>query len=318
MTSRSIHAAEKTERPPWRRRFWTAFQKYKFFYLLLFPVLLWYAIFCYGPMYGIVTAFQNYSMTKGIMGSPFVGLEHFQKLFQDNLFWRAFRNTVILALYRILIEFPIPILLSLLVNELRRAWMRKVAQTITYLPHFLSWVIIASIIITFINPDTGFIAAIARNFSLSLPPNLITQGSFRWILVITNIWKEAGWGMIIYLASMAGVDSTLYEAAYADGASRFRRAWHVTLPALSNVIAIQMILLVGNVMRTGFDQVFNLSNKLVMATGDVIDFYVYRTVTQDYKLSYGAAMGLFNSVVCMALLLLANYTAKKLNGESIY
>ena len=285
---------------------------------MLLPVLAWYIIFCYGPMYGVITAFQDYSMSRGVFRSPFVGLEHFRTLFSDTLFWRAFRNSVILAVYRILFEFPIPIILSILINELRSPLVRKFTQTLLYLPHFLSWVIVASIIVTFFNPDTGLLAAFARLFGSEMPPNLITAKSFRGILIITNIWKEAGWGMIIYLASMSSIDAALYEAAYVDGANRFQRTWHITLPALRSVIAIQMILLAGSVLRSGFDQVFNLSNPLVMETGDIIDTYVYRVVTKNGEFSYASAIGLFNSVICTAMLLLANTLSKKLSDESIY
>lgn len=297
---------------------WRAIKKYKYFYLMLLPVVIWYLIFCYGPMYGVLTAFQNYSMSRGVWRSPFVGLEHFRELFADTLFWRAFRNSVIIAIYRVIFEFPVPIILAILINELRSSFMRKLTQTLLYLPHFLSWVIVASIIITFFNPDTGLLSAVARLFGSEMPPNLITADTFRGILIITNIWKEAGWGMIIYLASMSSVDANLYEAAYVDGANRFQRTWHITLPALRSVIAIQMILMAGSVLRSGFDQVFNLSNPLVMETGDIIDTYVYRTVTKNNEFSYASAIGLFNSVICTAMLLLANTLSKKLSDESIY
>ena len=293
-------------------------KKYKYFYLMLLPVVAWYVIFCYGPMYGVVTAFQNYSMSRGVFRSPVVGLQHFRTLFDDYLFWRAFRNSVIIAAYRVIFEFPVPIILSILVNELRSSMMRKLTQTLLYLPHFLSWIIVASIIVTFFNPDMGLISAFAKLFGTEMPPNLITANTFRGILIITNIWKEAGWGMIIYLASMSSVDANLYEAAYVDGANRFQRTWHITLPALRSVIAIQMILMAGSVLRSGFDQVFNLSNPLVMETGDIIDTYVYRVVTKNGQFSYASAIGLFNSLICTCMLLLANALSRKLSDESIY
>ncbi len=257
-------------------------------------------------------------MSAGVFESPFVGMKHFNTLWGDSLFWRAFRNSVIIAFYRLIFEFPIPIILAVMINELRRSWTRKLAQTVLYLPHFLSWVIVASIIVTFVNPDTGLIAAVAKAFGSEMPPNIITASSFRGLLIVTNIWKEAGWGMIIYLASMSSVDANLYEAAYVDGANRFQRIWHVTLPALKGVIAIQMILMAGSVLRSGFDQVFNLSNPLVMETGDIIDTYVYRTVMKNYQLSYASAIGLFNSLICTVLLLLSNFLSKRLTSQSIY
>jgi putative aldouronate transport system permease protein len=295
-----------------------AIAKHKYFYIMLAPVLAWYLIFCYGPMYGVLTAFQNYSMTRGVFGSDWVGLAHFRELLADSLFWRSFRNSIVISLYRIVLEFPIPIILSVLMNELRWRWARKTAQTVLYLPHFLSWVIVASVAITFVNPDMGLIAAVGKAFSLDLPPNVITNGTFRGLLIFTNAWKEAGWGMIIYLAAMSGVDSSLYEAAYADGANRLQRVWHITMPAIRSVIAIQMILTVGSLLRAGFDQVFNLQNPLVLESGDIIDFYVYRVVTKNGDFSYASALGLFNSIICSILLFSANSLSKLFDMESIY
>ena len=183
-------AGRPTEKPRSKSRsavLWRTIKSYKYFYLMLLPVLAWYIIFCYGPMYGVITAFQDYSMSRGVFRSPFVGLQHFRTLFDDTLFWRAFRNSAILAVYRIIFEFPIPIILSILIHELRSPLVRKFTQTLLYLPHFLSWVIVASIIVTFVNPDTGLLAAFARLFGSEMPPNLITAKTFRGLLVITNI-----------------------------------------------------------------------------------------------------------------------------------
>lgn len=292
--------------------------RYKFFYIMLIPVIIWYVIFCYVPMYGIVTAFQDYVMHKGVFNSPFVGLKHFYELFEDALFLQAFKNSLIIAAYRMIFEFPVPIILAILLNEVRQSWLSKTIQTIVYLPHFLSWVIVASIMLTIFNPDQGLIAALMELIGGKLSDNLITAHTFRGILIVTNIWKEAGWGMIIYIASIAGIDVNLYEAALVDGANRFQRMWHITLPGIKSVIIVMLILTIGNILRTGFDQVFNLSNPLVMETGDIIDTYVYRTVMKDYKLSYAAAIGLFNSVICSALLLFTNWLAKVFNQEGIY
>lgn len=292
--------------------------KYKFFYIMLTPVIIWYVIFCYVPMYGIITAFQDYAMHRGILNSTFVGLKHFYELFNDDLFWQAFQNSLIIAGYRIIFEFPIPIILAILINEVRRSWLNKTIQTIVYLPHFLSWVIVASIILTIFNPDQGLISAVMKLFGGKLSDNLITARTFRGVLIVTNIWKEAGWGMIIYIASISGIDVSLYEAALVDGAGRFQRMWHITLPGIRSVIIIMLILASGSIIQTGFDQVFNLSNPLVMETGDIIGTYVFRTVMKDYKLSYAAAIGLFNSVICTVLLTLTNWFAKVFNQESIY
>lgn len=296
---------------------WKHVKDHKYFYIMLLPVLAWYIIFCYLPMYGIVTAFQDYSMYKGTFHSPFVGLEHFRTLMEDSFFWRAFRNSVIIAVYRLVFEFPIPIILAIMINELRQSWLRKTIQTIVYLPNFLSWIIVASIVFTILNPDIGVIAEFMKQMGIE-KRNLVTPDNFRGLLIITDIWKTAGWGTIIFLASMSGIDLNLYEAAYVDGADRFHRIWHITLPAIRNVIAIVLILMVGSVLRTGFDQVFNMGSPMVMETGDIIDTYVTRTVMRDYKLSYAAAIGLFNSVICAILLFSSNFAARKLNQDSIY
>jgi putative aldouronate transport system permease protein len=293
-------------------------KRYKFFYIMLVPVIIWYIIFCYVPMYGVITSFQDYAMHKGVLNSPFVGLKHFYELFEDDLFWRAFKNSLIIAGYRMIFEFPVPIILAILINEIRHSWLNKTIQTIVYLPHFLSWVIVASIMLTIFNPDQGLVAALMKSFGGRLSDNLITARTFRGILIVTNIWKEAGWGMIIYIASIAGIDVNIYEAALVDGANRFQRMWHITLPGIRSVIIVMLILTTGSIIQTGFDQVFNLSNPLVMETGDIIDTYVYRTVMKDYRLSYAAAIGLFNSVICATLLFFTNWLARAFNQEGIY
>lgn len=304
---------------PKRSIIFKAIIKHKYFYLMLLPVLIWYIVFCYVPMYGVLSAFQDYEMHKGILQSPFVGLRHFDELIHDDLFWRAFRNSVIIAIYRIVFEFPIPIILAILINEIRHVWLSKTIQTIVYLPHFISWVIVASIIITIFNPDQGLVSAIMNALGGGdMNVNIITAKSFKAVLIGTNIWKEAGWSMIIFIASIAGIDVYLYEASYVDGANRFQRMWYITLPGIRSVVSIMLILTIGSVIKTGFDQVFNLQNPLVMETGDIIDTYVYRTVMKDFRLSYAAALGLFNSIICTALLLSSNFAAKKMKMDSIY
>ncbi len=292
--------------------------RYKYFYLMLLPVVAWYVVFCYAPMYGVVTAFQDYVMHKGIRGSAWVGLKHFMALRKDIFFWRAFRNSVIIALMRMVVEFPVPILLALLLNELRAKWFKSVMQTVMYLPHFLSWIICASVIQTIFNADNGlFTLAMHHLFGAPLQ-NYVVPSTFRWFLVFTNIWKEAGWSMIIFIAAMAGIDPTLYEAAVVDGASRLQRCLHVTLPGIGSTIVIVLILNIGSMLNTGFDQVFNMQNPLTLETGDIIDTYVTRTVMKDAKFSYASAIGLFNSVINTILLLLANKGAHLMGQPGIY
>lgn len=294
------------------------FRKHKYLYFMIIPVIIWYIIFCYLPMYGVVTAFQNYSMNKGNWGSPFVGFKHFQELFADEFFWRAFANTVIIAIYRLATAFPIPIILAVLINEIRSRSYKTILQSMIYLPHFISWVIVASILITIFNPDSGLITAVYFLFGKEVPMILGSPSAFRHILIWSDIWKEAGWGTIIYTAAMASISPTLYEAAIVDGVGRWRQIWHITLPSIRNIIVIMLILIVGQILNWGFDQVYNLYNPIVYSTGDIIDTYIFRTALSDSKFSYAAAAGLFKSVICVILLLTANKIAAMMNEEGIY
>ena len=293
-------------------------KRFKHFYIMLLPVIIWYILFCYAPMYGVVTAFQDYAMHKGILGSPWVGMKHFQALGGDVFFWRAFKNTLIIALMRLVFEFPIPVILALMVNELKSKWFKQSVQTVLYLPHFLSWIICASIFVNIINADEGlFPILMNRIFGLPMQ-NYVTGRTFRWVLVITNLWKEVGWNMIIFIASMSSIDPMLYEAAVVDGAKRIQLVLHITLPGIANVVVVVLILMIGSILNTGFDQVFNLQNPLVMETGDIIGTYVLRTATEDAKFSYASAVGLFNSVISTVLLLFANRFARAMGQSGIY
>ena len=301
-----------------KQLFRSAVFRYRHLYLMLFPVLLWYLIFCYGPMYGLVTAFQDYNMNRGVLGSSFAGLRHFQTLAGDKYFWRAFGNTLIIAFYRILFVFPVGVILALLLNELPGKRFRRAVQTGIYLPHFISWVIAASIIIAILSPDTGLVDGIFKTLNRK-PPILLTKPSaFRTILILSEIWKEAGWNTIIYVATISGIEQTQYEAAYVDGAGRWKQMWYITLPGLLSTILIMLILTVGQVMSTGFDQVYNLYNARVYATGDIIDTYIFRTVLSDNKLSYASAAGLFKSVAGTCLLLSSNFLSQRLTDNGLF
>lgn len=309
--------ARKRDGKP-RRALRTSLVKYRYLYYLLIPVLAWYVIFCYFPMYGIVTAFQDYSMNKGTFLSPYVGFKHFEALFADVDFWRSFRNTVIIAAYRMVIEFPVPIAMALLLNEVRHKTYKKVVQTVVYLPHFLSWVIVASIMLTVFSPEKGLIAAVCKSFGKAAPDILSQPQTFRSMLIGTDLWKETGWNTIIYIAAIAGVDVCQYESALLDGANRFQRAWHITLPGIMSVVVIMLILNAGTILNSGFDQVFNLYNPITYETGDILDTFVFRSALKDNKLSYAAAAGLFKSVICVAILLGSNKLAGALQQEGIY
>lgn len=293
-------------------------RKYKYLYIMLIPCIIWYLIFCYAPMYGVVTAFQDYNMNKGVSGSAFVGLKHFETMRGDKYFWRSFGNTIVLAVYRLVIEFPVPVVLALFLNEIGGKWFKKTIQTAIYLPHFLSWVVAASVVTALLAPGTGLLAAIFDMLNLDLPVLLTNPKAFRPILVLSNIWKEAGWNTIIYVATISGIDQGLYEAAEVDGASRWQKMWHITLPGIRSVVVVMLILSVGQILNAGFDQIYNLYNARVYETGDIIDTYIFRTALGDNKLSYASAVGLLKSVLGMALLLLSNAAANKINDEGIF
>ncbi|MBD0378709.1 ABC transporter permease [Paenibacillus sedimenti] len=289
--------------------------RYKYFYFMLLPVLIWYLIFCYIPMYGITMAFQDFSMSKGFFNSPFVGLKHFKELFSDEDFWRAFWNTVIIAVYRLLTQFPIPIMIALLLNEVRHIKFRKSVQTIIYLPHFISWVIVASIFITFFSPETGIVAAIFKEQATDM---LTNPELFRPVLILTDLWKEAGFATVIYVAAMASINTEHYEAAVMDGAGRWSLVWNVTIPGIRNVIFIMFILIIGKVLTWGFDQVYNFYNPMVYSTGDILDTYIFRTALGDNKFSYAAAAGMLKSVICAVLLIVSNRIVKAFGQEGVY
>ncbi|MCM0649352.1 ABC transporter permease subunit [Clostridium swellfunianum] len=294
---------------------WKNILNYKYLYIMLIPVLVWYLIFCYVPMYGIIMAFQDFTMSKGFFNSPFVGLKHFVELFSDADFWRAFWNTVIIAIYRLLTQFPIPIVIALLLNEVRHSKFRKSVQTVIYLPHFISWVIVASIFVTFFSPESGILAALFAGHASDL---MTKPEIFRPILILTDLWKEAGFSTVIYVAAMASISTEHYEAAVMDGAGRWSLLWNVTLPGIRSVILIMFILTIGRVLTWGFDQVYNFYNPMVYSTGDILDTYIFRTALGDGKFSYAAAAGLLKSVICTFLLVTSNRVVKAFGEESVY
>nr|WP_245583124.1 ABC transporter permease subunit [Paenibacillus daejeonensis] len=287
-------------------------------YLLLLPGLLLILLFRYAPMYGIVIAFQEYNIFKGIMGSEWVGFAQFARLFRSPDFYEIMRNTVLISLYKLAASFSLPIILSLLLNELKHLVFKRVTQSVIYLPHFVSWVIFSGILISFLNPIDGLFNAILANFGSTPIDFLGSSAYFRSILVISDIYKEVGWGTIIYLAAIAGVNADLYEAARIDGANKGRQMWHVTLPAIRPVIIILVILSLANILEAGFQQVFLLYSPLVYDVGDIIDTYVYRVGIQEANYSYATAAGLFKSVVAMTLIITVNKLVKMSGQDGLW
>ncbi|WP_301628378.1 ABC transporter permease [Paenibacillus apis] len=285
---------------------------------MLIPILVWYGIFHYGPMYGVQLAFKEFSPVKGIWGSDWVGLEHFRFLFyQSPDFARIFRNTILISLYNIVFGFPAPVILALMLNELRSKLFKRLAQSITYIPHFFSWVVLSGIIIVMLSPSEGPVNYIIKLFGGESIYFLTDTSYFRPTLVLTSIWKEIGWGTIIYLAALSGIDPTLYEAATIDGANRWKRIWHITIPSILPVVSIMFILSLGGILNAGFDQIFNLYSPAVYEVADVIDTYVYRAGIQQSQFGLTTAVGLFKNVIGITLVLGTNYVMKRMGQEGV-
>lgn len=293
-------------------------KKDKYLYILALPGLIYFLIFKYLPMWGIVISFQDYSPFLGLSDSPWVGLEHFKRLFSNPDFWIIFRNTLAISLLSLVLSFPLPIIFAILLNELRHIVYKRTIQSIIYLPHFLSWVIIASLTFLMFSRSEGIINQLLEFFGFAKFDFLTNPNVFWLLLTSQSIWKDAGWGTIIFLAAIAGVNSELYEAAKIDGANRFKQMWHVTLPAIRNVIIILLILRMGDIMEVGFEQVFLMYNGAVSNVAEVFDTYVYRVGIQQGQFSYSTAIGLFKSIVGLVLVVIANRMAKKFGEEGIY
>ncbi|OMC67653.1 polysaccharide ABC transporter ATP-binding protein [Paenibacillus sp. FSL H7-0326] len=301
-----------------RVKIWLRLKQDKYLYLLGLPGFIALIVFKFFPMYGILISFQDYSPFLGFMKSEWVGLEHFERLFSDPDFPVLLRNTLAINLMGLIFFFPIPIILALMLNEVKREVFKRTIQSIVYLPHFLSWVIIASLTFTFFATGEGLINKMLVQLGFS-PMDWLTNPNYFWAMLTgQSIWKEAGWGTILFLAAIAGVDPQLYEAARMDGASRFRQMWHITLPAIRNVIIILLILRMGNMMDVGLEQVFLMQNSLVSEVSDVFDTYVYRVGIQQSEFSYSTAVGLFKSVVGLILILGSNWLAKKFGNEGFF
>ncbi|MFE5320771.1 ABC transporter permease [Paenibacillus sp. NPDC056579] len=290
----------------------------KYLYLLALPGIIFFILFKYVPMWGVLIAFQNYSPYQGFLQSEWVGLEHFLRFFTNDDFFKLFRNTLGINALSLILFFPLPILLSILLNELRHELFKKTVQTIVYLPHFFSWVIIVGITFLLLSHSEGIINKMLQAGGFKQLDFLTTPNYFWLLLTLQNIWKDAGWGTIIFLAAIAGIDPLLYEAAKMDGANRFRQIWHITLPSIRNVIVILLILRIGHIMDVGFEQVFLMMNGAVSDVADVFDTYVYRVGIKQGQFSYSTAIGLFKSVVGLILVIGANKFAKKMGEEGVY
>lgn len=295
------------------RQYWPA-------YVLLLPVVLWYAIFCYAPMGGLVIAFKKYSVIKGIWNSPWVGMKNFERLFGSAAFMQSIRNTLVFSGLNFVFGFPLPIIFAILLNELPGIHYKKIVQTVSYLPHFISWSVAGGLVYMLLSPSTGAISALVRALG-GTPQNYIgISRYFRPIVVVSDIWKSLGWSAIIYIAAISSVDEQLYEAALIDGAGRFARIWYVTLPGIRGIISIQLILTVGKILNANFGQIFVLISDLTLDVGETIDYYVYRVgLGSTSNMSLATASGMFKSVIGLLLIVMTNYASRKLtDGEGIW
>lgn len=291
----------------------------RYLYILLIPAMASLLLFDYVPLYGIQIAFKKYMVSLGITGSPWNNFANFTRIFNDPYFWTVTKNTIIISFGKIITGFPIPIILSLLFNELRGTKFKRITQSVLYLPNFISWIVIASLIYNALSINVGIYGKVFQDLFHTTPPMILgNPNTFRAELYISSIWKGAGWGMIIYLAAISGIDTQLYEAAEIDGAGRWRRMWYITLPSLSFAIVLNLIMAVGGIMNANFDQIFNLYSPTVYNVGDVIDTYVYRLGISNGRYDLSTAINLFKSVVNALLLISADRVAKWIGHEGFF
>lgn len=292
--------------------------KARYIYLLILPVLIWLAVFNYAPMYGIILAFKKYKVNMGILGSPWVGLKNFERMFQIPDTVASIKATLVISFQRLIFEFPVPIILAILITEMPGKRVKKIYQTIYTLPHFLSWIVVGSII-NVVLMDKGLINMLLASVGFEKIQFLGKPALFRPILYITQNWKEMGWSAIIYMAAIAGVDPELYDAAKVDGASRLRQIFSVTLPGISTTIVIMLILAIGGMMNGGFEQIFTLRNALVRDAANTLDIYIYdKTFGTANDYGFVTAVGLFKAVINVILLLVANWASGKVSGHKMF
>jgi len=300
-----------------QNRVWKQIKDSRYLYLIFLLPIVYFLVFKYGPMFGILIAFKDYNVFVGVWNSQWAGLKHFEQFITDPYFWKLVRNTLLLNFYMLIFYFPAPIILALLLNEIRINAFKRVVQSISYLPHFLSTVVVTGMLVNFLATD-GLINQMIAAMGFAKIQFLMMPEWFRTIYISSEIWQKIGWGSIIYLAALSGVDPNLYEAARMDGANRFKQAIHVTLPGISPVITILFLLTLGDLMSIGFEKILLLYTGPTYETADVISTFVYRRGLLGADFSYGAAVGLFQSVISFLLIVWANYAARKLNATSLW
>ncbi|QXY85665.1 sugar ABC transporter permease [Salmonella bongori] len=295
--------------------FWQKLRRWWPFYLMAFPGVVYFFIWHYLPVWEAKIAFEQYRI---IPPNIWVGMQYFATLMSSPVFWQVIQNTIIIGVMKLVFIFPVPILVALLLNEVRSSGYRKFVQSVIYLPHYLSWVVIASIAIATLSPVDGAVNDIIKAMGYDPIPFMTDSGSIRWVLVFTEMWRSAGWDSLLYMAAIFAIDPQLYEAAEMDGAGRWRKIWHVTLPGIAPTIATLFILNVGLFLSQGFDQVFNMTNDVVNSQIDIIDTYVYRMGLRTGEFSLATAAGLFKGVIGMMLIVLAHTVSKRLTGKGVW
>ncbi|WP_235550190.1 ABC transporter permease [Paenibacillus sp. Soil724D2] len=301
-----------------KRLLWKRIWQHKVFYLFMLPGIIWFFIFSYVPLYGIQVAFRNFTFTGGFSGSPWAGLKYFRQFFDYYQATELIRNTIVISLSKLLIGFPMPIILAILLNEVRRVKFKKVVQTLSYLPYFVSWVVVVTLMQRLLTPYGGPLNDLLASLGLERIQFLYNTTWFYPMILGSDVWKNIGWNSIIYMAAIAGIDQQLYEAAKIDGANRFRQMWHVTLPGIRNIAVILFILSVGGLMSAGYEQLLLLNGPATARIGSVLDVHVITSGISGGRLSYAAAVGLFQSIIGLVMILVVNRLAKKYSDVSLF
>lgn len=308
----------KADSKAWGRKFMKGLKKYWQYYILLLPAMAYFLIFCYGPMYGAQIAFRNFNAVDGVTGSPWVGFAHFERFFASPYFTTLLKNTIVISVYGLLAGFPLPIILALSLNELKNQWVKKIAQTITYAPYFISVVVMCGMLLSFLNPTTGIVNRFLGLFGIDPIPFLSRADLFPSIYVWSGVWQGTGWASVIFFAALAGVDPQLLEAATLDGAGRLQKIWHINIPTLLPTIVIMLIMSCGNLLSVGYEKIYLLQNSLNADTSEVISTYVYKTGLVNAQYSFSTAVGLFNSVANLVMLIIVNMVSRKISETSLW
>jgi len=297
-----------------KKRIW----EHRLFYVFLFPGLIWFFIFAYIPLYGLTLAFKDFNYGMGILGSPWAGLKYFHQFFDFYQSKDIIRNTIVISLLKVIIAFPAPIIIAILINEVRVSWFKRTVQTIFYLPHFISWVVVVTLLHRLLTPQGGPINGILESLGAEPIFFMANMDWFYQLIVSSYVWKTFGWNSIIYLAAIAGIDQQLYDAAKIDGCGRMRQIWHITLPGIASITIILFILESGTLMYAGYEQLLLMSNPATASIGTVLDTYVIKMGLEQGRLSYATAVGFFQSMIALILILTVNYLGKKYSQTSLF